>query len=142
MKKFLVLFAFLFSTVAFAQTDPSSTPTDCTNAFFKGMLDEDATTIGKITTDDFAITSYDGMQADKDLMMQGVSGGFVMIETATVSGLRVRSYNDNAAIVTGMWKAKGAIQGTNFDNEIAFGAMCVKIAGNWRVANVQFTAMR
>lgn len=139
MKAFLFLTTLLFSTALFAQTDPSATPTDCTNAFFKGMLDENGTIIEKTTTDDFTIINYDGMLADKDLVLQGVNGGFVVIETATVENLRVRTYGD-AAVVTGTWKAKGAIQGNNLSNQIMFSAMCVKVAGNWKMASMQFTA--
>jgi len=142
MKKFLFAAAFLWSTLTFAQADPTATPTDCTNTFFKGMLDEDATLIGKVTADDFSIISFDGTMADKDLVLQGVSGGFVLIETANVSGLRVRTYAENTAVVVGSWKAKGAIQGNNFDNEIIFGAACIKIAGSWKMVSMQFTALR
>ncbi|TAF94693.1 MAG: nuclear transport factor 2 family protein [Runella slithyformis] len=139
MKKILFLAILLVNTALFAQTDPSATPTDCTNAFFKGMLDENGTIIEKVITDDFTIISYDGMMADKDLVLQGVNGGFVVIETATVEDLRVRTYGD-AAVVTGTWKAKGAIQGNTLSSQIVFSAMCVKVAGNWKMANMQFTA--
>ena len=142
MKKILFIAAVLCSTLAFAQEDPTTTPTDCTNAFFKGMLEEDTTPIEKVTAADFSIVSFDGTMAEKDLLLQGVSGGFVLIETGVVSGLRVRTYGDNAAVVTGNWKAKGAIQGNNFENEIIFGATCIKTAGSWKMVSMQFTAPR
>ena len=142
MKKILFIAAILCNTLAFAQADPTASPTDCTNAFFKGMLDEDAAPIEKVTAADFLIISFDGTIAEKDLVLQGVGGGFVLIETGVVSGLRVRTYGDNAAVVTGSWKAKGAIQGNNFDNEIIFGTTCIKTAGSWKMVSMQFTAPR
>jgi signal transduction histidine kinase len=140
MKRILFIIAFLFSFSAFSQAP--ATPTDCTNAFFKGMLDEDAALIEKNTASDFIIVSYDGMMAEKDLVIQGVSGGFVSIETGEVSGLQVRSYNDNTAVVTGTWKVKGSIQGNPLTGDIIFTAVCIKNANNWQMVNMQFTPAR
>jgi Domain of unknown function (DUF4440) len=142
MKKLFVLVFSLFSFTAFAQGDPTATPTDCTNAFFKAMLDEDGTLMGKVVAEDFSIISFNGQAVDKDLILQAVGGGYVVVETATVSSAHARTYNDNAAVVTGNWKAKGAIQGSGFDNEVVFTAVCVKAGGSWRIVNMQFTPIQ
>lgn len=116
-------------------------PTALTNAFFKAMLDEDGT-INKYLTPDFSITSFDGQTVDGDLLAQGVGGGFVIVETATVSDTRTRQYNSDAAVTTGNWKAKGSIQGQGFDNNVAFSVTSVKQGTGWKIANIQFTATR
>jgi Domain of unknown function (DUF4440) len=143
MKSVILAFTMLLSSLAFGQSaDPTATPTDCTNSFFKAMLDEDAGLMSKVLAADFTITSFDGQLVDADLLGQAVNGGFVIIETGTTSRLRTRTYNDNAAIVTGNWRFKGAIQGNNLDTEITFGAVCVKIAGAWKMVNMQFTPIK
>lgn len=144
MKKIWMLaIAGLLSTGLFAQTtDPTQNPTDCSNAFFTAMLNEDATAVGKVTTDDFSLVNYDGQVVDKDLLIQAVGGGYVVIETSAVSAGRTRTYNDNAAIISGSWKSKGAVQGQNFDAESYFTVMCVKQNGGWKVASVQLTSIR
>lgn len=143
MKKTLI-FAILclITTLSFGQSDPNASPTDCTNSFFKAMLDEDANLMGKVISNDFSIISFDGQAVDKDLITQALSGGFVIVETANVSGLNPRTYNDNAAVVSGTWSAKGSIQGTAFNNTVLFTAVCIKTAGSWQMVNMQFTPTR
>ncbi|QIP17543.1 nuclear transport factor 2 family protein [Spirosoma aureum] len=142
MKTLLVFAtALLFTTVSFAQqtTDPAQDPTALGNAFFKAMLDEDGTTIGKLLASDFSLTSFDGNAVEGDLLAQGVSGGYVVVETATVSNTRTRQYNNDAAIMTGTWKAKGSVQGQGFDTTVSFSIVSAKQGGSWKIANVQFT---
>ncbi|AQG81172.1 nuclear transport factor 2 family protein [Spirosoma montaniterrae] len=145
MKSILLLVAGLvFATATFAQTaptDPMQDPTALTNAFFKAMLDEDGT-LNKYLTSDFSITSFDGQTVDGDLLAQGVGGGFVIVETATISDARTRQYNNDAAVTTGNWKAKGSIQGQGFDSNVAFSVTSVKQGTGWKIANIQFTAAK
>ncbi|WP_020606773.1 nuclear transport factor 2 family protein [Spirosoma spitsbergense] len=142
MKTLLALaISYLCATATFAQsaTDPSQDPLILTNAFFKALLDEDSNAIGKTMSSDFSLTSFDGNQVDGDLMVQGVGGGFVVIETAAISDTRTRQYNSDAAVVTGKWKAKGNVQGQPFDNTVTFSVVCVKQRDSWKIVNVQFT---
>lgn len=131
----------LLSTTTFAQsaTDPSQDPLILTNAFFKALLDEDSNAIGKTMASDFSLISFDGNLVDGDLMVQGVGGGFIVIDTATISDTRTRQYNSDAAVVTGKWKAKGNVQGQPFDNVVTFSVVCVKQSITWKITNVQFT---
>lgn len=145
----LLVASLVFTTATFAQqttaqqtTDPTQDPTALGNAFFKAMQDEDGTTMGKLLSDDFTITSFDGQGADRDLLLQGVSGGYVVVDSATVSNTRTRSYNSDAAIMTGTWKAKGNIQGQAFENNIAFSVASAKQGNSWKIVNIQFTPIR
>lgn len=134
----------LFSTATFAQqtTDPTQDPTALGNAFFKSLLDEDGTTLGKLLASDFSIVSFDGTVYEGDLLMQGVSGGIFIVETATVSDTRTRQYNSDAAVMTGNWKVKGSLQGQAFETTVTFSAVSVKQNGAWKLVSVQFTPVR
>jgi hypothetical protein len=144
--KFIFSFitAVLFTIATYAQqtTDPTQDPTALGNAFFKAMLDEDGTTMGKLLASDFRLISFDGQSVDGDLLVQGISGGFVVIESATVSNTRTRQYNNDSAVMTGSWKAKGNVQGQGFDNNVSFSVVCAKQGNAWKIVNVQFTPTR
>ncbi|GAB3962441.1 hypothetical protein GCM10028805_63590 [Spirosoma harenae] len=145
MKTLLLLIASLFVAIASSaqQTaDPNQDPTALGNAFFKAMLDEDATTLGKLLANDFTIIDFKGNAIDGAQLVQGVSGGYVVVETSVVSNASIRQYNTDSAVMTGSWKAKGAVQGNGFDTTVIFTVVCVKQNGAWKIVNVQFTAQR
>jgi len=144
MKKiFSLLTACLLSLNLLAQSaEPTQNPTDCTNAFFTAMLNEDGTLAGKVTTNDFMIINFDGQTADRDLLIQALGGGYVVFDNAAASGMATRTYNDNTAIVTGNWKTKGNIQGQAFDGTSFFTAVCVKQNNAWKVASLQLTSVK
>ena len=144
MKSFvLAIAALLFTTASYAQqTTSAQDPAAVGNAFFKAMLDEDSKTLGSLIASDFSIISFDGNTVDGDMLVQGVGGGYVVIETATVSDARTRQYNNNSAVMTGNWKAKGNVQGQAFDNNAAFSVVLAKQGDSWKIVNVQFTPVR
>ncbi|WP_245563656.1 DUF4440 domain-containing protein [Spirosoma luteum] len=76
---------------------------------------------------------------DGDLMVQGVGGGFIVIETAASTDTRTRQYNSDAAVVTGKWKAKGNVQGQPFDSTVTFSVMCIRQRNSWKIVTAQFT---
>lgn len=142
MKLFITFVAaLLFSTATFAQqtTDPSQDPTALGNAFFKAMLDEDGTTMGKLLASNFSIISFDGQAVDGDMLVQGVGGGYVVIETGVVSNAQTRQYNNDSAVMTGTWKVKGNIQGQPLESNASFSLVSAKQGNGWKVVNVQFT---
>lgn len=138
---FLIASALLLATASFAQqtADPAQDPTTLGNAFFKAMLDEDATTMGKLLSSDFSIISFNGQSVDGATLAQGISGGYVVVDAATVSETKTRQYNNDAAVMTGQWKAKGNIQGQSFDNNVGFSLTCAKQGSSWKIVNAQFT---
>lgn len=131
----------LLTTATFAQqpADPAQDPTALGNTFFKAMLDEDAGTMIKVLAGDCRITSFNGQSVDGSLLVQGISGGEVIVETATVSGAQTRRYNNDSSVMTGNWQAKGSIQGTAFNNSVAFSVICARQGDSWKIVNIQFT---
>ncbi len=143
-KTILLLCGWLTASVAFAQMPaapaaPTSEPQALATAFFKALEAEDVPALTSITTDDFAIVNYDGQVADRDLLGQGLGGGFLVVETATTSNLRTRTYNNDTAIVTGESAFKGSLQGTNFKTTASFTVTCVKGATGWKIASAQLS---
>lgn len=142
MKRVLIAaFTVLTAAGAFAQTAAPATnePAGLATAIMKALEAEDASALAAITTDDFTIVSFDGQTADRDLLSQGLSGGFLVVETAPANNVRSRQYNGDTAIVTGDSKFKGSLQGTNFNANIVFVATCVKMNNGWKVANLQLS---
>ena len=102
------------------------------------MEAEDGAAIAAITTDDFTIMSFDGQVADRDLLGQGLSGGFLNLETATATNLRTRNYG-TTTLVLGDSKFKGSLQGTNFNTNVVFTITCVKNGDKWKIAAAQLS---
>lgn len=138
-KAFLTWLLALAALTTFAQQiSPPSNPTECTEAFFKALLDEDGAAMRSLLTTDFAIMSFDGSLMDGSSLAEAMNGGYVNIETGTLSGTSTRTYGE-AAIVTGTWQARGTVQGSRFNNTLAFTSVCVRQGGAWKVASVQMT---
>lgn len=116
-------------------------PSACTNSFFQSLLEENGSSLSRLLTPDFGIVSFDGQVIDGYTLAEGVSGGYVIIDVASTSGIQTRTYGD-AAVVTGLWKTKGKVQGNGFDTEVVFTSMCVKQGGAWKIASMQFTPIR
>ena len=140
---FSFLITLLFTTTVSAQqaTIPQD-PTALGHMFFKALLDEDSKALERIISSDLDVINFDGQSIDGDLLVQGVSGGAIIIETGTVSDEVTREYNNDSAVMTGNWQSKGNIQGQAFDNSVTFSVVIAKQAGIWKIVNVQFTPTR
>ncbi|GAB4015381.1 nuclear transport factor 2 family protein [Spirosoma koreense] len=143
--KILVFFiACLCATTSFAQqaAEPAQNPTSLGNAFFKSLLDEDSNTMSKLLASDFTMTNYDGHSVGGDMLVQGISGGYVVVDASTVSNTETRQYNADAAVMTGNLKTKGQVQGQAFDATVTFSVVCAKQSGSWKIVNVQLTPVQ
>ena len=117
---------------------PSSSPAECTEAFFEALLEKDGPAIRSLLTVDYAMVSFDGSLIDGNTLAEAVASGYIAIESGSVSRSYARLYGD-AGIVTGTWNARGNLQGYKFDDQISFMAVCVRQGGAWKLAGVQFT---
>ncbi|MCX6213917.1 nuclear transport factor 2 family protein [Spirosoma sp.] len=137
----LFLILYLLPTIAFGQqkVTPAQDPTAIGNAFFKALLDEDDKVLGTIISDDLDVISFDGQSIDGNLFIQNIAGGIFTVETGVVTDAVTRQYNNDAAVMTGIWQAKGSIDGQGFDSTVAFSVVSAKQAGVWKIVTVQFT---
>lgn len=141
MKKYLLFGLLSIATHSIYAQASFSTPKDaeeCSNVFFKALLDEDTNVLTNILSDDFSIVSFDGQQIDKTTLSGAVTQGHITIETGMLSGARTRNYGD-VGVVTGTWNVKGKIESSGFQNQVAYTVVSVKNAGIWKVVNVQLT---
>jgi ketosteroid isomerase-like protein len=144
MKRLMLFGLLIFGSVsAYAQvrfTQPLDA-TECSNTFFKALLEEDSNALNNVLADDFSIISFDGRQIDRDMLSQAVAQGYITVETGMLSGSRTRDYGD-VGVVTGTWNVKGKIESNSFQNEVTYTAVSVKKGGTWKVATVQLTPIR
>jgi len=140
----LVLLSFLIFSGIVVQAQTAAQPTDatdCSNQFFKALLEENSKALEGLLAPDFSITSFSGKVIDRNLLMQAVEGGYLTVESGMLSGALTKNYND-VGIVTGTWSTKGQIQNNGFNNDVAYMTVCVRSGGSWKVSAVQLTPIK
>jgi ketosteroid isomerase-like protein len=141
MKKYLLVGLLLLGTCAAHAQAGFITPRDaeeCSDLFFRALLDEDSNALNNILSDDFSIVSFNGQQIDRATLSGAVAQGYLTVDTGMLSGVRTRTYGD-VGIVTGIWNVKGKLESSSFQNQVAYTVVSVKSAGIWKVVNVQLT---
>jgi len=144
MKKvFLFCFLTFGSLGTYAQTSFSrpQDATECSNTFFKALLEEDSNALNDILADDFSIVSFDGQQIDRDMLSKGVAQGYITVDSGMISGTRTKNYGD-VGVITGTWNVRGKIENNSFQNEVTYTVVSVKKGGSWKVSAVQLTPIR
>ena len=138
MKRLIAFASLLLITAAsYAQTSPTNSPETASNSFFTALQNEDNGTMWKILTDDFLITTVTGQSADKALLGQILSGGQLVVETATTSDTKSRIVSPNTGLISGKLKFKGNLQGEAFDSSAVFTLVAIKQGDNWKVSDVR-----
>ena len=144
MKPILLAILLLISaTNTFSQTTiiQPIDATECSNVFFKALLEEDSNSLSSLLSNDFSVTSFDGQNIDSNFIINSVTQGYLKIESGMLSGTNTRDYG-NVGVITGNWNVNGHLQNNNFQNNIAYMVVCVKSGGSWKVSAVQFTPVR
>lgn len=140
MKHLLTIFLLIITSAAFAQTNAPQPldGTDCSNLFFKALLDEDANAIGSLISSDFTVTNFNGGTIEGRALQQAVGQGFIVVDSGMLTGTRTRIYGD-VAVVQGLWNVSARIQNNAFNGDVAYTTVCVRSGGKWKVATVQLT---
>ena len=144
MKNFILLLFIVLSGITGHAQSAFNQPVDandCTNIFFKALLEKDNKTLNNLLAYDFSVTGMDGQMITRDLLMEAVSQGYLRIDSGTTSGMRTRDYG-NVGVVTGTWSARGQLQNYSFQNDLAYMAVCVKSGGTWKISAVQLTPVK
>lgn len=143
MKSFLFTFVFsFFALLTNAQTNALPIDgTDCSNLFFKALLEEDVASLKNLISADFTVTDLQGQTVNGAQFQEAFSQGFIVIESGMLSGVLTRTYG-NVAVVTGRWNVSARLANNNFQGELSYLSVCVKTGGSWKVAAVQLTPIR
>jgi len=115
--------------------------TECSNLFFKALLEEDVASLKNLISADFTVTDLQGQTINGNQFQEAFSQGFIVIESGMTSGILTRLYG-NVAVVTGRWNVSAKLANNNFQGELSYLSVCVKSGGSWKVTAVQLTPIR
>lgn len=141
MKQLLTIFLLLFVPIAASAQNNAPQPidgTDCSNSFFKALLDENATAVGNLISNDFTVTSFNGQTIDGRALQQAIGQGYIIVDSGMLTGTRTRTYGD-VAVVQGFWNVSARIQNNGFNGNVAYTTVCVRSGGKWKVTAAQLT---
>ncbi|KAA6440018.1 nuclear transport factor 2 family protein [Dyadobacter flavalbus] len=143
MKSILLAFAFSISALLTnAQTGALPIDgTDCSNLFFKALLEEDAGSLKNLVSADFTVTDFQGQTINGNQFQEAFSQGIIVIESGMLSGTMTRTYG-NVAVVTGRWNVSAKLANNRYQGEMSYMSVCVKSGGIWKVTAVQLTPVR
>jgi ketosteroid isomerase-like protein len=89
----------------------------------------DAAAVGSILADTSTLISSDGTMRNKDEALAAMKDR--KYESAVEEDIKVNVYGD-AAVATGIWRAKGTEQGKPFEEVERFTDTYVKTGGQWK----------
>lgn len=141
MKIKLLSSLFLLTVFSICQLNGQNPPADATAAaknFLQALTDENSNGLNQLLGRDFVLLSFDGQVVDAATLIDGVSGGYVVIDSGNTYSNYTRNYQDTG-IVTGIWDVRGTVQGQSFSNRLSYTIVSVKQGGAWKVVSVQFT---
>jgi len=141
MKQLLTIFLLALTPLAASAQANAPQPidgTDCSDLFFKALLDEDATAVSNLISNDFTVTSFNGQTIDGRALQQAIGQGYIIVDSGMLTGTRTRTYTD-VAIVQGFWNVSARIQNNGFNGNVAYTTVCVRSGGKWRVTAAQLT---
>nr|WP_295929572.1 nuclear transport factor 2 family protein [uncultured Dyadobacter sp.] len=143
MKQLLTFIFLITASPAFTQNivPQPIDGTDCSNLFFKALLDEDATNVAALISNDFTVVNFNGQTIDGRALQQAVGQGYIIIDSGMLTGTRTRNYGD-VAIVQGLWNVSARIQHNGFNGDVAYTTVCVRSGGKWKVTAAQLTPVQ
>ena len=112
--------------------------TECSNQFFKALLDKDAKAISNLVASDFTVAGFQGRTINGPMLTQAISDGFIVIDSGMLSGTNTRTYRD-VTLVSGFWEVQAKIENNSFRGELSYLTVCVKSGGQWKVVAVQLS---
>ena len=144
MKTFaLIILGLAFSIITKAQTTnvPPIDGPDCSNQFFKALLEEDAKALESLISNDFSVVGLQGQPVEGRALIQAVSQGIIVVDSGMLSGARTRTYGD-VVLVNGIWDVRARIENNGFQGVLSYMTVCVRAGGRWKVTAVQFTPVQ
>lgn len=132
---------FICCLLAFGKAYTQTSPADAGTAgreFLSALTEGNSSKMAGLLGTDFRLVSFDGQTVDSSTLLEGISGGYVVIESGNIYSHYTRNFQDTG-ICTGVWDVKGTIEGQSFRNRLAYTLVVIKQGGAWKVVSVQFT---
>jgi uncharacterized protein (TIGR02246 family) len=152
MKRASVLLAVLIAagSLGYAQT-PAKPPAGgagdekavmkIENDMLAALLKRDGATFGKYFADDAVLTTPDGNVQTKVQILADVKAGDLVLESSTISDMKVRVYGD-AAVATYTTTDKGKYKKTDISGRFRWTDTFVRRAGEWKLVAGQGTQIQ
>lgn len=132
----LLLVLWVFPLLALS---PNREVTEANEMFFGALLNEDVEVLDGLLDSDFKLVMPDGNPYDRSLVLTAIKSGLASFDTADLQSNNLRMLGTEAAMVSGIWKARGQVQGNTFDYRAFYTSICVRRGNGWKVAQVQLT---
>lgn len=100
------------------------------------VKNNDAASIDRLLTDDFALVLGSGTVVDKAQLLREARDQVAIYQRQESSEQTVRRVGDTAIITAKLW-AKGTAQGQAFEYRLWFSDVYIREAGGWRYAFAQ-----
>ena len=100
----------------------------------KAFQQADIPTLEKRLTDDFTLTLSNGEVSSRADEIGELRTGKVHYDIFENSGMKVRFYGNDVAVVLGQTRVKGTSEGKTFDRTVQFTDTLVKRDGHWQIA--------
>ena len=98
----------------------------------------DISILSSLLAEDFVITVEDGTSYGKEGYISHSADTSVRVETAELSGLKVRMHG-NTAVVTGAYHEKGNSGGKRYEYQDRLTDVWMKIDGRWQVISSHYS---
>jgi hypothetical protein len=138
----------LFAIGAFAQTtasasssSPESELLNINKSLYQAFLQENAATLETLLGNEYVLVNNDGNLVDRETLIGAFRDGYVTIESAETMNDVTKMYGD-VALVKGLWKSKGSVQGAGFDHTNYYTTIYNKRNGTWKAVSMQFTLVK
>jgi hypothetical protein len=93
----------------------------------------DIATMESLLADDFIVTIEDGSTFSKSGYIAHSGDSTVHVEISEMSGLKVRTHGNIAAVVTGAYREKGLSKGKSYEYRDRFTDVWMNSNGRWQV---------
>ncbi|MCE6989219.1 nuclear transport factor 2 family protein [Dyadobacter sp. CY323] len=141
----VVLFLITLGSIATASGQVNFTQpidgTECSNQFFKALLEKDAKAISNLVTNDFTVAGFQGRTINGQMLTQAIFDGYIVVDSGMLSGTNTRTYRD-VTVVSGLWEVQAKIENNRFHGELSYLSVCVKSGGQWKVVAVQLSPVQ
>ncbi|MFQ5720609.1 MAG: nuclear transport factor 2 family protein [Acidobacteriota bacterium] len=100
----------------------------------QAWLDKDARTADRLMTADYVYIDPQGRAFDRTTLLDIIRSPSYRLHEGTRTEVSIRPLTDDAAVVLHRWQGRGEYGGEWFEDDHRCTMVCVRQAGEWRVA--------